>query len=162
MFLKGRYSRFVTETYGIEDCWRVYATEFANTNFNNNVQNLNFTLPTGDFELSWEQYSNRSGNNNCYIRIGEDIDNSILFGVIDGNQTLGYYIRENGAYSHQTRGSISGSVNTYQNHKVTVQNGIITYNTAELTLPSNTINLDKILSRTVWYAHHKNIKVKLL
>ena len=152
----------ITETYEITDYWKIYLNEFTNTDFNNAIQQLNFTLPSGDFEIIWEASSDRSGSNNNYIRIGADDNNCILFGVIDGNQTLGYYIRENGSYTHQTRGTVTGSVNSYMEHKITVVNGVITYNTANLILPSNTVSLETFLSRTVWYGKSRNIKIKAL
>lgn len=156
------YGTSLQETYKITDYWKIYSNEFSNTDFNNSVQSLNFTLPSDDFEIIWEASSNRSGSNNNYIRIGVDDNNSILFGVIDGNQLLGYYIRENGSYTHQTRGTVNGSVNNYMEHKITVVNGIITYDTANLILPPNDVSLEKFLSRTVWYGKSKNIKIKVI
>ena len=152
----------VSETYSLTDYWLIYSTEFNNTIWDNAVKTLNLNLPSSDFELTWQQSSNQSGSNNCYITIGENDNNRLLFGVIDGNQLLGYYVRENGTYTSQTRGTVNGSVNSYSQQKVTVSNGTITYNTASLTLPANTVSLDKILSEVVWKGKIKDIRVKTL
>ena len=153
---------FLSEIYELIDYWLIYATEFNNSNWNNLIKTINLLLPSSDFELTWQQSSNQSGGNNCYIKIGEDDDNCILLGVIDGNQSLGYYIHENGSYTSQTRGTVNGSVNSYSEQKVTVSNGTIIYNTANLTLPSNSVSLDKILSQIVWKGKLKDMRVKTL
>ena len=145
----------VSETYGIEDCYKYDSNTYTSTT----TPNIPISTPNKiQIEFDFTKGANNSG---AFTSIGDDTNNCLQVGLL-GSGTYGFWLKHNGSnVTQQTLGSLPNgtftTIVTYDNGSINVKinNQTFTY--------TYTQPLTKILQYAPWNnGNIKNIKVKAL
>jgi len=142
---------FVSKTYAICDAWRYSTTEYTST------QNVNWSLPSGNFEIDFKcRPSARSG---CFPQIGIGTDtNNIIYmgqGQSDGETTFVY--KCNGTNQEVLTGTHQSTLNDWNDYEYSIVNGVHTLKAIGDTLTStkSCVTLSKLVQ-----IYNQNSKIK--
>ena len=151
----GRW-RFVTETYDICDAWK-----YDTTNYTSTRNNLNISLPTGNFEITAK--INPTNRNGSYAQItyGTDSNNRVYFGQANQAGQCGLYAKSGGSTVINQTMSNAIPLNTYSEIKYSYVDGVHTLKVGNETVTgsNSTISRTKIYEI---YCTNNNFKELLI
>ena len=147
------------QTYLIEDCWRYAPTEY------NNIQTPNWSLPQGNFEITWESLPiTGHGSRFPQLGIGTDTNNLIYIGQGDNVGKTTFVYKCNGTNQEVLTGTHLATDNAWNDYKYTYINGTHTLETLGDTLTStkSCVLLSNVVQIYNQNSKIKNIKIKPL
>lgn len=147
------------EIFVVEDCTRYDTTEYTTR------QDVQWAMPTGDFEVSADFYHTSDSNSYPQLYIGTELSvNNIAYGKIH-NYKYGAEFKKNGSRLTMIETNANLSNNTYHTIKLTRIGDLYTVicdNGETLTYSNNTIPPTYLFIIYVPQSKIKNIKIKPL
>ena len=143
---------FLIQTFAICDAWRYSTTEYTST------QNVNWSLPNSDFEITWKSYPlTGQGSRFPQLGIGTDTNNIIYIGQGDNSGKTTFVYKCNGTNQEVLTATHLATDNAWNNYEYSIVNGVHTLKAIGDTLTStkSCVTLSKVVQ-----IYNQNSKIK--